>query len=118
MATNAALSTDTSSGTQSSTNNPQLSSDSSSFGGNVSSGIQPGGTIDVLNSGQTGILLQPNSLPTISFNKTIATTTTATPVKSLNHQANPIFLGFAGLLFIIAIAIFIQINNSAKNTTI
>lgn len=112
------LPTNTSSGDQSNTNNPQPSSSDSAFGVNQSSGIQPGSSTDVLNANQNGIPLIQTALPTVNIPKTTSSTQTSVQPKIAQHHINPVFLGFGALLFVLAVVFFLQINNSAKNTTI
>lgn len=114
----ASLNTVTQSGSQSETQSPQTAGTSNGNASNASS-VQPGTTQDILTSAG-GVPLGGSNVTTVDLAKTNATTvqTSGAQTTSTKQQASPVFLGFAGVLFIAAIFVFIAMNRSEKNTTI
>jgi len=116
MLNSAQLSTNNGLGTQATSQNPQSSSASGSFGGNSISEVQPGTSNESLSTSQVGIPLIVNSLPIVSLNN--SSTTVQTVVKPVViHKNNPVMLGFAATLFIVAVIIFWSFSKQAKITT-
>jgi hypothetical protein len=85
-----------------------------------SSDVQPGTATSLLSSQQGGVPLHGTSLSQVSLNNPtpaalpVATTTT-TVVKP--HHVNTVFLGFSGLLFVVAVILFWTTSRSVKSTT-
>jgi len=117
MDNNASVSSDMNTGGQTTTQNPQASTPSSSFDGSSSSAIQPVSTANLLTSNQNAIPLQIKPLSTVDFPQAVTSSQIAPQVKTSYHQTNLIFLGFAGLLLLVALVSFWLIYRSAKSTT-
>ena len=116
MADSTSLSTGTNSGTQTTTQSPQASASAAGFSGAQTSEVQPGTTSSLLSNTTGGIPLGGTQLSTVSLgNASTATVTNASAPKV--HHTNPVLFGFALLLFVIAIALFMATSRSAKNTT-
>ncbi|MEK7059652.1 MAG: hypothetical protein AAB971_02770 [Patescibacteria group bacterium] len=111
------LTASTSTGTQASTQNPQIAGRSTASG-TQSSKVQPGTTRALLDS-QGGVPLQSTSLTMVNLNAPAAKTAMTTAVNPMpaKHQINPTLAGLTVVLFVIAIVSFWIINRSAKNTT-
>jgi hypothetical protein len=119
MATDSTLTTTSNSGSQTTTASPQTSA---SGGGGYTTpaaqtdNLQPVSTTSLLD-GQGGVTLNPNvPLTTVALSST-TTASTGVPSKPPTHQTHPIVLGFVALLVIVAVAILLQQNSAAKNTT-
>lgn len=113
MATND-LSTVSGSGAQSTTQDPQAAPP---FSGASTRGsdIQPGTTNATLDATTTGVALKGTTLSTITLGSSTVATSAPLPVKS--GGLNPVLAGFSGLLFIIAIVLFVATMRPAKTTT-
>jgi len=111
------LSATAATGTQMTTQSPQVSTNSGPA--TVASGnVQPGTSTSLL-SAQNGVLLRPTPLSTVSFSPSAATSQTQAIVapSSSHHHVSGAFIGFAAALFIVALVLFISVFKSAKNTT-
>ncbi|HZL08264.1 MAG TPA: hypothetical protein VFC50_03660 [Candidatus Dormibacteraeota bacterium] len=90
-----------------------------SIGGTSSSSVQPDTANSLLSGGQ-GVPIQGTALSTVNLNPPATATaskpTVAAPVKP-PHHANTVFLGFSGLLFLVAIVLFWTTSRSVKSTT-
>jgi hypothetical protein len=105
-----ALTTQNSSGSQATTGNPQTST--GGLSGTTSGSLQPGVTGSELNSG-AGIPLYNPPLPTVSLSATSHQTDTS-PTVATSHHFNPLLLGLAILLLVIAMVSFWLTSRSGK----
>ncbi len=116
-----ALRTTTGEGTQTATGTPQAvgtgNGTSSTIPANTSE-VQPGTATNLLNS-STGISLSGTPLTVVSLNgsTTASSTQTVSETTTNDQQLNPVGIGFAVLLFVVAIVFFWLTSRSAKNTT-
>ncbi|MDB5175657.1 MAG: hypothetical protein JWM81_515 [Candidatus Saccharibacteria bacterium] len=113
------LSTGKSSGTQSTTQTPQSSTDTSALGSS-NSAVQPGTDTNALNATPvTGnsVPLTSRPLPATTIASTSAASTAQAPVKHTNAGLGALSV----LLFITAVILFVSTfrsgNKAAKNTT-
>lgn len=102
------------SGSQNATQDPQSSPQALGLAAQTDT-VQTGAPTSLLVS-QNGILLHSALVPTVNLDAS-ATTTSTTTVQATHHGPNPTLLGFAGLLFLIAIVLFWSTSRSAKTTT-
>lgn len=115
MASDAPLTTTTSSGSQTTTTGLQSSVPANDISGGTPSSIQPGTDSGALVS-TGGIPLTQTPLSTINIGR--ASTQSSTGVPQAARHINPVLLGFSGLLFVVGLLLFWLTNRSAKNTTI
>ncbi len=116
-----ALRTTTGAGTQTTTGTPQaVGSSSGTNSSNAANGseVQPGTATDLLNS-NSGITLSGTPLTVVNLNSAATTSSTQSTVEVTQNdqQINPVGIGFAVLLFVVAIVFFWLTSRSAKNTT-
>jgi hypothetical protein len=103
------------SGTQTNTQSPQSATGASS-GAARSAAVQPGTATNVLTA-DGGVPLGGTKLTTVSLTGSSTSTQAAvTPPKA--QHTSPVFLGFAGVLFVAAIVVFVLMTRAEKNTTI
>jgi hypothetical protein len=113
-----ALSATSGSGTQSTTQDPQSTNQANNLGAQ-NSGIQTSIPSNALESEEGGIPLYSTPIPTVNLNQSIqAPAASAKTVQTTHHAVNPVMLGFAGILLLVAIILFWNISRSAKNTTV
>ena len=100
-------------GTQTITQSPQSSTQTSSLG--QSQNVQNGTAESVLNS-KVGVPLGGTHVNSIQLAN--ASVSTAPPTAPAHHRS-PVLLGFSGLLFVVAIVLFATAtrNDSVKKTT-
>jgi hypothetical protein len=110
------LTTTTATGSQTTTQSPQTSAAATNFGGQQSSGVQPGTARDLLNS-TNGIPLASSPVTTVNLANAAQQTVTTTQVPKEQHHVNPALMGFSVLLFLVAIVLFWNTSRSVKNTT-
>lgn len=115
MSNSTNLATAGSSGTQSSTQTPQTSVQASSLGGQNSS-LQPGTDSSLLTSSNGINLSDITSNGTTSASTTTASSQVAS-TEPVHHKVNPVLLGFAIILFVVAIVLFAITSRSEKSTT-
>ncbi len=108
------LNTVTSSGQQTSTQDPQAAAPASSGGSRISD-IQPGTPDNSLTS-SNGISLQNNQLSTIAIPTTRASVSVTTGAPS--HHRSPQITGVSAILFVAAIALFALLARPEKTTTL
>jgi hypothetical protein len=105
-----ALTTQNSSGSQATTGNPQTST--GGLSGTTSGNLQPGVTGSELNSG-AGTPLHNPPLPTVSLSAASQQTDTS-PTIATAHHFNPLLLGLAILLLMIAMMSFWLTRRSGR----
>ncbi len=106
------LSTSPGSGTQGTTQNPQVSAAPASNAAQTSS-VQPG-TANSLLTSTGGVPLQVSPVTTVSLNNVAATQVAPRPVQ---HHISPVLAVLPAGLFVVAIVMFWAINRSTKITT-
>ena len=81
--------------------------------------VQQGTASSLLTTSNGGISLTPHALPTVTVSATTTTTAQSSQPEPApaKHHLNPLLLGLAILLFVIAAIAFVLISRSAKNTT-
>ncbi|MGC1177071.1 MAG: hypothetical protein WA843_03285 [Candidatus Saccharimonadales bacterium] len=107
------------SGTQTTTQSPQISAGSEAPTTGASS-VQPGTATSLLN-GSGGVALRGSALSTVDLGGNSAQTQTRTApatatTKNPSHHANPVLLGFSIGLFVVALVICWLIAKPVKNT--
>src|SRR5487761_1621130 len=103
MANTGALSTGLGGGTQTTTQDPQNSTQASSLG--QSQNVQTGTAVSLLDS-HTGIPLNNTIVPTVSLSTGTPHTAPPMPPATSHHGLNPVLLGLSLLLFVVAVALF------------
>lgn len=109
------LSTGTGGGTQTpSTSNLQAPVGSTGVAPSNATTIQPGTATDLLNTKQ-GVSLKTEALSTVNLGAPQASVSQFTPPPA--KHTSPVLFGVSGLLFVVAIVLFVVTMRSAKNTT-
>ena len=110
------LTATTSSGQQTTTQNPQTATAQTDNAAAQAQAVQPGTATSLLNS-QQGLTLAPGALTTVDLT---ATTTQATPkpVVPPTKHINAGLLGISAVLVVVAIVLFWWTGHSAKSTTL
>lgn len=115
MQNSGGLAAGSNSGTQTSTQNPQHSSQTGSLG--PAQNVQTGTANSLLN-GQGSIQLPGAHVTTVNMTAAGQLRTAPTVNPNANHGANPVLAGFSVLLFLAAIVLFWTSSRpSVKNTT-
>ena len=106
-------------GSQANTQTPQASVGPATKAA-PSRNVQPGTTASVLTTQSGGISLTSQALPSVKLGDTSTATVQASAAPQAvqaKHHLNPVLLGLAIALFMLAIGFFWITHRSAKNTT-
>lgn len=110
------LSTGTGGGTQTpSTSNLQAPVGSTGVAPSNATTIQPGTAASELLNNKQGVILKNESLSTVNLGTPQASVSQFTPPPA--KHTSPVLFGVSGLLFVVAIVLFVVTMRSAKNTT-
>lgn len=109
------LTTGTSSGTQTGKQNLQAPAGYGTTNTASSGSVQPGTASNLLNSDKGSVPLQSTPLSIVSLGTRQSQVSQFTPPPA--RHVNPFLFGVSGLLFLVAVALFVATARAAKNTT-
>jgi hypothetical protein len=119
-----ALTTGSSSGTQTTTDTPQATTTDNGLSGTPTSGVQPGTATSLLSSpagnAAVGVPLGQTQLSTVSLNAPATAAVVVQPRVSKPHHVNWGLFSMSGILLVIAVGLFWWMSHAAqseKNTT-